>query len=67
VLTWRPTENSFSGEYNLLVYPKIAIDGKNFAPPKAFSIKLPENIEACEGMFLEALKNAINSAEQVWN
>jgi len=67
VLTWRPAEDSFSGEYNLLVYPKIAIDGKNFAPHKVFAVKFPENIGTCEVVFLKALKNAINSAEQVWN
>lgn len=67
LLIWNPAEDSLSGEYNLLVYPKISIDGKNFAPPKVFAVKVPGNIRAYEMVFLEALKNAINSLEEVWN
>lgn len=67
ILTWSPASDSFFGEYNLLVYPRITINGKNFAPPKAVNIKVPENIEFCELALLEAIKHAINSSIQVWN
>lgn len=67
ILTWNPMNNSFSGEYNLLVYPRITVNGKNFAPPKAVNIKVPENIESCELALLESIKHAINSSSQVWN
>ena len=67
ILTWNPNSNSFSGEYNLLVYPRITVNGKNFAPPKAVNIKVPENIESCELALLEAIKHAINSSVNVWN
>ena len=67
VLIWNPSEDSLSGEYNLLVYPKISIEGKNFAPPKVFAVKVPGSIRAYEMVFLEALKKAINSLEEVWN
>ena len=67
ILTWNPNSNSFSGEYNLLVYPRITVNGKNFAPPKAVNIKVPENIESCELALLESIKRAINSSSQVWN
>lgn len=67
ILTWNPVNNSFSGECNLLVYPRITIDSKSFSPPKAVNIKLPGNIESCELALLEAIKHAINSSVNVWN
>ena len=67
ILTWKPADDFFSGEYNLLLYPRLSIDGKRFAPPKMVKIRLPSNIMGLESIFLEALKNAINSVEEVWN
>lgn len=67
VLTWNPAKNSLSGEYNLVIYPKITFDGKSFTPPRVVAVAVPNNICAYEISFLEALKNAISSLEQVWN
>jgi hypothetical protein len=67
ILTWCPVNDSFSGNYNLLVYPRIKIDAKNFAPPKMISIEVPSKMENCEKVLLEALKEAIGGVQQVWN
>lgn len=67
VLTWNPAKDSLFGEYNLVIYPKIMIDGKNFTSPRVVSVAVPNNICAYEIAFLEALKNAISSLEEVWN
>lgn len=64
VLTWRPIENSFSGEYNLLIYPKITIDEKVFSPRKMVALRVPERIEDCEEAFLKALKQAISDTHK---
>ena len=66
VLTWNPAKDSLFGEYNLVIYPKIMIDGKNFTSPRVVSVAVPNNICAYEIVFLEALKNAISSLEEVW-
>ena len=47
-LTWRPSDNSFSGEYNLLVYPRITVDGKSFSPPKMIAVQAPSEIWNCD-------------------
>lgn len=67
ILTWKPMDDSFSGEHNLLVYPRITIDGKIFAPPKMPLVELPKGILDYEKAFIKALKQAINTAEQVWS
>jgi hypothetical protein len=66
ILTWFPINDSFSGNYNLLVYPKIKIDEKNFAPRKMIPIQIPSRIGNCETAFLEALKRSICDVQQVW-
>ena len=66
ILTWQTADGAFSGEYNLLLYPRLSVDGKRFVPPKMVKIRFPSNIVGFESIFLEALKNAINSVEQVW-
>jgi len=66
VFTWRPADDSFSEEYNLLVYPRISIEGKTFAPLKMVDSQAALGIMDCERVFLEVLKHAVSSAEQVW-
>ena len=67
VLTWCPKDDTFSGDYHLLVYPRITIDGKRFAPSKISSIQLPSGMVNFESAFLEALKQAISGVQQVWS
>ncbi|MCB9093242.1 MAG: hypothetical protein H6620_11850 [Halobacteriovoraceae bacterium] len=67
VLTWDPFKDSFDGEYHLLVYPTISVDGKIFAPPNAIPMKVPKKIGDFEKVFLDALKDAIDSIKQVWD
>ena len=67
VLTWCPKDDTFSGDYHLLVYPRITIDGKTFAPSKIVPIQLLLGMVNCETAFLDALKKAIGGVQQVWN
>lgn len=65
VLTWCPVNDSFSGKYNLLVYPRIKIDEKTFSPKKMVSVEVPSRMVNCETVFLEALKRSICDVQQV--
>ena len=67
ILTWYPAIDYFSGEYNLLVYPRITIDGKTFTPPKMVDVHVPSRMEDYEDVFFRALKQAISKTQQVWS
>ena len=67
ILTWYPSIDSFSGEYNLLVYPRLTIEGETFTPPKMVPMYVPSGIVNCKCTFLDALKEAISGFQQVWN
>lgn len=66
VLTWNPVKNSFSGDYHLLIFPKMEIEGTHFAPQRAIAVKVQKNIKDCENIFLGSLKDAIKTAERVF-
>lgn len=65
VLTWNPASDSFSEEYNLLIYPRIIIEEKTFAPNEMIISEIPLGMVDCERVFLETLKQAIRNVQQV--
>jgi len=65
LVTWNPTNDSFSGEYNLLVYPRIFIKGTTLTPPKMIASQSPLGMWDLERVFIEAVKQAVDDID-VW-
>lgn len=65
LLTWNPASDSFSEEYNLLIDPRIIIEGKTFTPSKEIISVMPLGMVDSERVFLETLKDAIKIIDKI--
>jgi hypothetical protein len=65
-LAWDVASNSLTGSCKITVFPKLVINGELYEAAFRHDLVMPPSFDGLEAAFIKSLKEAIKSAQRVW-